>query len=476
MTVAGNHLYFTAYDTSFDHQLWRSDGTPAGTFRVSNFPRDLFFPSFPGASVGDALIFAGSDPSRGNELWRSDGSRPGTRLLADLEGPTPSSGIGDFTPVGRQVIFNAFDGVQSGSWISDGTPEGTRPLPGAPRVVMAAPALNLTYFYSQTEGPGAIWRTDGTEDGTFRLTAPDLSIRSDLNLVAVGDLAYFVANDGVHGDEVWTSDGTLEGTRLLVDLVPGPGGSIPRDLNITLGRMTFIASPGGYYMTDGTEAGTRPLYDEFPFLDGLSPLHIESGGRSLFQKLAQGNPSELWSSDGTEEGTRLVLDHLESFSNASAAGGHFVFQARTTGEAGDSIYLSDGSPAGTVQIAPGFVLNPRAIPLQAVADRYVFPARPVGDLSKIVLLTSDGTSAGTSQLLEAFDSPLLPLYASPFSGRLLLSGRYHMWITDGTPAGTSSIFPAPEFGISLPFVAGDRAYFSRRTLETGSELWALRPD
>lgn len=34
---------------------------------------------------------------------------------------------------------------------------------------------------------------------------------------------YLVADDGVHGFEVWVTDGTAVGTHIVVDLDPGPG-------------------------------------------------------------------------------------------------------------------------------------------------------------------------------------------------------------------------------------------------------------
>src|SRR5438067_13780239 len=45
-------------------------------------------------------------------------------------------------------------------------------------------------------------------------------------VVDVGGMAFFVANDGVHGFELWKSDGTADGTRMVKDIVPGPGSSL----------------------------------------------------------------------------------------------------------------------------------------------------------------------------------------------------------------------------------------------------------
>src|SRR5687768_11481487 len=43
------------------------------------------------------------------------------------------------------------------------------------------------------------------------------------------------------GTELWRSDGTPGGTRLLKDISPGPAGSIPTDLTVFNGRVYFIA-------------------------------------------------------------------------------------------------------------------------------------------------------------------------------------------------------------------------------------------
>src|SRR5437660_9235571 len=46
-------------------------------------------------------------------------------------------------------------------------------------------------------------------------------------IVAAGSTAYFVADDGTHGPELWRTDGTAAGTALVKDINPGTGGSGP---------------------------------------------------------------------------------------------------------------------------------------------------------------------------------------------------------------------------------------------------------
>lgn len=65
-------------------------------------------------------------------------------------------------------------------------------------------------------------------------------------------------------------------------------------------------------------------------------------------------------------------------------------------------------------------------------------------------------------------------YATPFAGRLLVGGRSNLWLTDGTPEGTSVELTFPIDTVPFANVAGENGYFPRFTEEAGFELWAFR--
>src|SRR4051794_9113306 len=77
---AGGTLFFSAVDNAHGNELWRSDGTLAGTLLVKDIaPVGGSNPSnF--ASVSGTLFFVANDGIHGPELWKSDGTAAGTLL------------------------------------------------------------------------------------------------------------------------------------------------------------------------------------------------------------------------------------------------------------------------------------------------------------------------------------------------------------------------------------------------------------
>jgi ELWxxDGT repeat protein len=85
MTVVDGVLYFAARNAGDNYELWRSDGTSAGTKRVKDIR-----PGSQGSGpnllvrVGDTLYFTANDGVHGSELWKSNGTAGGTKLVKDV--------------------------------------------------------------------------------------------------------------------------------------------------------------------------------------------------------------------------------------------------------------------------------------------------------------------------------------------------------------------------------------------------------
>jgi ELWxxDGT repeat protein len=69
-TRVGDTFFFTAMDAVNDRELWKTDGTEAGTVLVKDIwpgTGTSFPPNF--TRVGGTLFFAAADPVKGCKLW-----------------------------------------------------------------------------------------------------------------------------------------------------------------------------------------------------------------------------------------------------------------------------------------------------------------------------------------------------------------------------------------------------------------------
>src|SRR5262249_26578749 len=107
------------------------------------------------------------------------------------------------------------------------------------------------------------------------------------SLQVIGGLAYFVADDGVHGLELWATDGTADGTVLMADANPGAGSSYPDNSLVQVnGAIYFVASDGvenGLWTTLGTPATTHRVCDPANHFAFIRRAMSVTGGKLFFQ-------------------------------------------------------------------------------------------------------------------------------------------------------------------------------------------------
>ena len=348
LTRAGDTLFFLV-DHGRGAELWSSDGTESGTTLVRDFRGGFLSSSRDLTSHNGVLFFTADDRVHGFELWKSDGTRAGTRLVRDVNPGTASSQPRWATSVGDTLFFTARDGEHGRElWRSDGTQGGTRLVRDILTRTDASPGWltnvgGRLFFASAGGGHGReLWRSNGTADGT-RLVK-DINPRKGSrprSLTRVGPRLFLTARDGEHGQELWRSDGTASGTRLVRDILHGGrqgAGYFGPDMLTDIGRTLFFGADDvvhgeGLWGSDGTGAGTK-------FLKGLRLRWpgVNIGGIGYFAATEalpyhdRAYGYELWATDGTRAGTKLVRDIYPGQENSmpaslTAAGGKLFFSA-----------------------------------------------------------------------------------------------------------------------------------------------------
>lgn len=287
--VSRNELYFPAI-VNYKGGLWKTNGTARGTSSFSSV--------YPNWALGEMIEFDDVLYYAGDSLWKSDGTGNGIfKLKGDYR--FASNPI----TVGNHIYFFATGASplnEQGLWKSDGTEAGTVLVKGG--ISIDGYAINSKFtvavgnilFFSAIDLSDRIkgrqlWRSDGTAKGTTRITDilgpnyggeptnPGLGINPK-NLTVVGNVLYFVAQDEIHGLELWRSDGTINGTRIFKDIEPGPGSSAPANLTAVGNSLFFSAGPDHrLWRTDGTEESTVAVVSDTysqPKLNNIQAIEL----------------------------------------------------------------------------------------------------------------------------------------------------------------------------------------------------------
>ncbi len=396
----GGKIYFAATTEEQGRELWVTDGTDAGTHLVKDINpvvgKGIVFGSNPRfiTVYNDELYFQARTILEGTELWKSDGTEAGTVMVKNIH---PEDGVGGaessephgFVEFNGELFFAAKDSATSapGLWKTDGTEAGTVRVGtvfvrnfGYSSPVVFGDAM---YFGGSLDPviDVELWKSDGTATGTFLVKEinPDTTngpaSSSPKFFTVVNNTLFFAAVWGVGEEELWKSDGTEAGTVLVKDIRPGDESSFPDRLVNMNGVLYFRASDGSensyeLWRSDGTEMGTymvkninpEPNYGGFstPFLYGRYITLPTTNNELYFYGNDLANGDELWKSDGTEDGTVLIKDIFPGSDSSSPSwlisDGNKVYFTANDGENGVEIWQSDGTELGTEMlkdIAPG---------------------------------------------------------------------------------------------------------------------------
>jgi ELWxxDGT repeat protein len=379
-------------------------------------------------------------------------------LISELSRSTDDLRVFDDRLVfGNQLFFTAADGRQGIELgVTDGTATGTRMIDINPGPDSSSPHSfamwdDAVYLIAERNAgnfgirQSYLYRTDGTADGTIQIApAATRGPTDQARLVATTSGLFFIGEQANSGPELWFSDGTAAGTRLVRDIFPGPSSSGIQHLTAVGERVFFAASSAedesGLWVSDGTSAGTRIISPSTPLgsMVAVDDRVFFTRGVHFIQQLAGYTYTdyELWTSDGTTNGTRVVRRFYEP-------------------------------PATTVLAAePANFPNQIQVlnQLTVVQDRLLFSI----NLASVVLYpddhdtTSDGLWAFADNTLHQLstqrvwqiepagsDAVVLEMPTDPDNAQRVLR-------SDGTPAGTEVLYQGNNISSVMP--VGDALY------------------
>ncbi|MFN0175185.1 MAG: T9SS type A sorting domain-containing protein [Saprospiraceae bacterium] len=314
---------------------------------------------------------------------------------------------------------------------------------------------NLVYFWGGGTVPRELWRSDGTEAGTFKVfqtTSSNYYIQN-ASLRIIENKACFLVKKNTGETEFWISDGTIAGTSKATDLPPSTIDQTYFEAFVLNGKYVYLANDQQnpnleWIATDGTSNGTEILLD-FPanadyylIPNGGSAKSILNGS-FFFMYTNPDNDSELWKSDGTASGTlKIKTIEKNSASLLCSSKQDFFFLIQTSPNDTLCLWASDGTPTGTRKVK--YLGN----------DGYIY-----GDLGA-----------------AALDSSIL--FPSPFFGPGIVEFPYR---SDGTEQGTYPLMGAPATHLAgsnpVGFVSGPGdAFFFRADVENAySGVWRTEP-
>lgn len=355
--------------------------------------------------------FFADDDRHGVELWRTDGTSAGTSLFLDLNpGDADSDGLDS-----GQLEDHYFVPTPAGLYLVAGlctTPACSTSrnyVHGIYRVDVSArsvvPVLSGTrYDFVANLGSGALltaFYTDKvfafdskteklTEITGFRKLIHD-TLHRDVAAAVMKGVAYFPAEDASGDRELWRTDGTQAGTYRLKN-IRTTGSAYPGSFVAGTNRIYFLADDGFYgseiWTSDGTATGTVRLTDHevntgSARVSANPPSMVTVGDRLYYNVLTTKYGMELWTTGGTRSSVKIVRDLGAGTTHANIkhmtkVGSKLAFFRPGTG--GDDVWMTNGTSRGTTMVASGAGLGstpPAASYYRVVKDE---PAVVAGQL------------------------------------------------------------------------------------------------
>ncbi len=460
--IVGNVFYFIASGLDTGYELWRSDGTDFGTYIVKDINpgyKNAFVDETSSnlTNINGVLYFSADDGINGFELWKSDGSEAGTVMVKNIAGGVSNSSPYGFTSINSEIVFGCDDGVNGVElWKTDGTNSGTVLLKNISSGSSSTPKNfiffnNKIYFDAYNESFGnEIWMTDGTSANTILqndLLPGDVSGVNNLTgMLLFNNELYFRGRDGSSGFELWKTNGIVGNSTLVMDVWSGSNDGFAGKILTANSTMIFFdgktnLSGKEIWKSNGNSSGTAIVKDVYSgYEDGIDySMNYAFIGQTLYFSGKNNIGNGIWKTNGTSLGTTLVKIITTGSQSAyifymSSIDGSLYFSARQEVNGNkDYLWKSDGTTLGT----------------QLIKDVYL-----------------RGMDGGSKNKIFKCNNAIF------FAGNSAKNG-WELWKTDGTTIGTNLFkdinYQAGSFPQDLIELNGEVIYSAQS--ELGTELY-----
>lgn len=256
--VNGKVVYFTCdYWTcgTGAYRVWAYDGVNNqridGGFAISGLnsaPGKVF-------QMGNKTYFAGTDGSSNTLVYQTDGST--FTYAASI--PLINGMVSDGTTIYTEG-YSSSTGWQlhklDMNFTTDSMVKQINPVNGGHNIFDLTIFNNMVYFFANDNVHGIeLWRSDGTAAGTVMVkdilpgsssSYPTYNFNNLPTMFVMCGKLFFNANDSIHGQELWMSDGTTAGTQMVADLCSGTCSAEIQEAAISNGRMYFVTHDAAY--------------------------------------------------------------------------------------------------------------------------------------------------------------------------------------------------------------------------------------
>lgn len=376
-----NGKYFFGAKELYFSQLWSTDGTIQGTTKIKDIS-----PVANGSGLskfvktGSTIYFAAQQvvgPEVAyHELWKSDGTAAGTVLVKVMD-------------VTETFVLNNQAYILSDGRIfkTDGTDAGTVEVAPAVAGIFSGPVgvINNIAVFS---GPGGVWRTNGTAAGTVAVvtstepmkhfvttatpTFDKLYFYTNSNRLWVTDGSVFsmihnFASDEIRGmsplgpkvllaagNKLWISDSTGLGAMVLADARAELSTPAEKENSHVIGSNFFLslssntnATGQELWKTDGTVAGTVIVKDIEPNVEtsglynGISPVQITAHEDRVYFVAGPGGPTDLYVTKGEAASTQKIIPHTDLWIRKMIPLGNHLLISGFTFDLGVEMYVYD---------------------------------------------------------------------------------------------------------------------------------------